>query len=1083
MLLSARRLVVSVFVVVVGVLVFWSAAALAAAPETPEVSVELPVPAMTATVHGVLNPGVEGGPGTYELGTYEFLYKQGEAGCEGEGKAPASPGISLGEGKEAVTETLQGLSPDTVYTLCLLARSGIKGERAVSTAVTFTTSSSLEAPVTREPASAVTATTATFGGELNPGGATGPLTYQFDYNTNGTCTGGQSTAPVEVIEAKQLQVHAEVTELEANAQYTFCLVSTNAFGGQAMGNGVVARTARHVPRISEVSVANITSGAATVSAQVYAYGEATNYRVEYGTTTSYGSNTPEVSAGSGAGPVGVQAKLTSLTPGTEYHYKIVASNQIGPETTSDATFTTGHVAIVSSPSAGERVDEVVTPVENNENVESHVPEFYGPGDIEDGITSEFGVFQVAADGEAVAYMTSPVAGGYGEEESGPGGDQQLATMRPDGGWTQVLAEPRGKPFDGSGEIQAFSPDFTFGAYETECGVCGLSGAFPEDGPTSNKDGQLYENPGATGVYAPASTYSPLFTTLPPFRAGTGEPDPFGAWEVAYAATHHPTGDGGVVPVFAGASADGSESLFEADDKLTENAVGGEGEDQQTHLPYSQENNLYVSAGGRLSLVNVLPDGSTEANATFGAPTFEGDLGQMNPPNFSNVISGDGSRIFWTDLNTGDLYVRDNPTEPQSPIEGGKCVVLADACTVLISEGARFWTATSDGSKVFFTKGALYEYDLASAQSTDLSEGVSVEGVLGASDNGSYVYYAAEGGKLYVYQEGQKPQFIATVSQEDGTSAKPYHQLRGSSGFYREAWGDWVPGLGHRTAETTPDGSALVFTSEEDLTGYDNEYAGEKLPEVYVYEAASVSGAAHLFCASCSPDNEAPVGVKETIASNGPPAGGVLPVSFKDTFQPTWISEDGSEVFFESLEPLLPQVTNGRMNVFEWQRDGTHHCELPAGCISLLSGGGSPTTSWLIGASENGDDVFMITRAQLAPEDANEYYDVYDARVGGQLPAVPLCTGTGCQGLPAPPPTFATPSSVTFEGVGNFALPAQTVVKPKPKARALTRAQRLVKALEVCGRDKQRRKRMACKARARKHYGSSSRAKKSAKGRS
>src|ERR1700728_4711288 len=167
-----------------GLLVWACVPALAAAPETPEVTVEPLVPPTTAVVHGVLNPGVEGAPGTYELGTYEFLYKQGKAGCEGEGKAPASPGISLGAGKEAVTETLRGLSPGTEYMVCLLVRDGIKGEHSVSIPAPFKTVPVVEAPVTSEPASTVTATSAAFEGELSPGGTAGALSYQFDYSTN-----------------------------------------------------------------------------------------------------------------------------------------------------------------------------------------------------------------------------------------------------------------------------------------------------------------------------------------------------------------------------------------------------------------------------------------------------------------------------------------------------------------------------------------------------------------------------------------------------------------------------------------------------------------------------------------------------------------------------------------------------------------------------------------------------------------------------------------------------------------------------------------------------------------------------------
>jgi hypothetical protein len=55
--------------------------------------------------------------------------------------------------------------------------------------------------------------------------------------------------------------------------------------------------------------------------------------------------------------------------------------------------------------------------------------------------------------------------------------------------------------------------------------------------------------------------------------------------------------------------------------------------------------------------------------------------------------------------------------------------------------------------------------------------------------------------------------------------------------------------------------------------------------------------------------------------------------------------------------------------------------------------------------------------------------LYDARVGGGFPeTTTACTGTGCQGVPPGSPVFATPSSVTFNGAGNFA-------QPPPPAKA------------------------------------------------
>jgi len=143
------------------------------------------------------------------------------------------------------------------------------------------------------------------------------------------------------------------------------------------------------------------------------------------------------------------------------------------------------------------------------------------------------------------------------------------------------------------------------------------------------------------------------------------------------------------------------------------------------------------------------------------------------------------------------------------------------------------------------------------------------------------------------------------------------------------------------------------------------------------------------------------------------------------------------VFFDSQEALVPQDTNGHLDAYEWERPGVGSCTSSKGCIYLLSGGTSTDESYFADASANGDDAFIVTRAKLLPADTFENNDVYDVRVDGFTPiAAPACTGTGCQGLPGAAPIFATPSSVTFEGVGNFAAPTPAAkvkqVKKKPK---------------------------------------------------
>ena len=161
-----------------------------------------------------------------------------------------------------------------------------------------------------------------------------------------------------------------------------------------------------------------------------------------------------------------------------------------------------------------------------------------------------------------------------------------------------------------------------------------------------------------------------------------------------------------------------------------------------------------------------------------------------------------------------------------------------------------------------------------------------------------------------------------------------------------------------------------------------------------------------------------------------PAGGAaafLPVSWSDVHLPEWIADDGNRVFFDSEGRWLRRIRMAGRMCMSGSVKGRVVCAGPGvngGCVYLLSGGTSEADSWFIGASEAGDDVFIVTRAQLSPRDGNDAFDLYDVRVEGVQPVTPpLCTGTGCQGVPAAPPMFATPASVTFNGVGNFPPPA------------------------------------------------------------
>jgi hypothetical protein len=465
------------------------------------------------------------------------------------------------------------------------------------------------------------------------------------------------------------------------------------------------------------------------------------------------------------------------------------------------------------------------------------------------------------------------------------------------------------------------------------------------------------------------------------------------------------------------------------------------------------------------------------NATFGAAPFAEP--NENPPDFSGVVSGDGSRVYWTALSGGG-------TEGQVFVREGGSV------TVPVSAGvARYWASAEEGRFAFYTEaGGLYRFDAVTDTREALAgSGAGVVGVLGSSEDGSYVYFAAdgvlapgasvqtcekgngigEGGtlcNLYVWHEGVT-RLVAVLSALDGFEADPYMGLRITGAEF----GDWQPGLGQRTAEVGAGGD-LVFMSGRSLgvVGFPGGFPSRGLDEVYTYDP----GSGQLFCVSCSSSGEAPPTGEAGAAA-------FLPVSWDDTYHAQWMSDGGDRVFFDSAVPLVPQDTNGRQDVYEWEREGTGSCTAGSGanggCVYLLSGGTSKQDSWFIGASASGDDAFIVTRAQLVAQDRNEAFDLYDARVGGVEPVgEPACTGADCQGTPAAAPTFATPPSVTYEGVGNFPAPVPAL-KAKTKAKSLTRAQKLASALKACKKEP-KGKRVACDAGARKRYGAVVKKKKS-----
>ncbi|MCL4442611.1 MAG: efflux RND transporter periplasmic adaptor subunit [Actinobacteria bacterium] len=102
------------------------------------------------------------------------------------------------------------------------------------------------------------------------------------------------------------------------------------------------------PIPSSTSAPTVNTGAATalmttstsLNGTVNPNGVSTSYYFEYGTSTSYGSNTNTVSVGSGKSNINVSSSVGGLSPATTYIYRLVASNSLGTSYSSPQYFTT-----------------------------------------------------------------------------------------------------------------------------------------------------------------------------------------------------------------------------------------------------------------------------------------------------------------------------------------------------------------------------------------------------------------------------------------------------------------------------------------------------------------------------------------------------------------------------------------------------------------------------------------------------------------------------------------------------------------------------------------------------------------------
>ncbi len=941
--------------------------------------------------------------------------------------------------------------------------------------------------VTTGPATGVTPYSATLTGTVKLD-KEGEASCQFLWGTTkefGQTTPCSTPATEEESAVQATLSKATGSELEPDTTYYYRLQATNKNGLNPGEPGQDGQFTTSGPGIRGETVSNVAATSVTFNATIDPHNAPTTAYFQYGTSSTYGADVPAapgLSLGSGEGDVVVSPQhVQGLSAGTVYHYRVVAISEPshgvfeefdGP----DQTFTTQRNGGTSLLSDG-RSWEMVTPAEKKGVL------FYPIG--------VGGIVQASVTGNAIADLAS------GPTEAEPQGYSpflvSVFSTRGSTGWSsQTISPPHNGgtgpgPVLGQGaEYRLFSEDLSQGILKPFGNV--FTSLSPEASESTAYLRTDYLN-GDVNTHCQDSCFTPLVTAAntPPNTVFGEEPN------------DRCESISGCGPYVWGASPDLSHVVLSSPAQLTSTPTEGEA--------------LYEWVAGRLGLVSLLPE------AEGGKAALEPQLGERN---FAarHAVSDDGSRVIWeahpSETVQGQfphLYLRDmgrGETVRLDLLQGGSGTG---------HKKPEYMTASSDGSRIFFLdeehltgesskQGSdLYEYDLnapVGSRLTDLTvdnrlgEVANVAQVLGSSEDGSYVYFAAAG----VLAAGAKHGECGGngVPSGDIETCNWYVWHGGVTRFVAalsaEDYPDWSsPKLTGLPVRVSPDGRWLVFMSNRNLTGYDTHDAlsGRPDEEVYLYDASND----RLVCASCDPSGARPVGVE-----NGAAGRLVGAVGESDTWHaanvPPWTAEDLSSaryqsrylsdtgrLFFDSNDALVSGDVNGTEDVYEYEPPGVGDCSgsLPSfgvrsgGCVGLVSSGTSAEESAFLDASGMGGDVFFLTTAKLASQDFDTALDVYDAHecttgvpCFASVPvSPPVCsTGDSCKAAPSPqPPVFGSPSSATFSGAGN--VPPAGVV-PTVKSRSLTRAQKLAQALRACRKRHGRAQRGVCERKARERYG-------------
>ena len=245
----------------------------------------------------------------------------------------------------SVSNLISGLSPGTTYHFQLVASNSLGVASGAD--LTFTTSP-LVPTVTTLAATGVTATNATLNGTVNPGGGTTTAYFQYGLTTN---YGSFSATNSLVATNTALSVSSLIGGLSLGTTYHFRLLASNS-AGSTNGANLTFTTSPLVPTVTTLAATGVTATNATLNGTVNPGGGTTTVYFRYGWTTNYGSFSATNSLAATNLTLSVSNLISGLSPGTTYHFRLVASNSSGSANGADLTFTTVGSLVTTTSDAG-----------------------------------------------------------------------------------------------------------------------------------------------------------------------------------------------------------------------------------------------------------------------------------------------------------------------------------------------------------------------------------------------------------------------------------------------------------------------------------------------------------------------------------------------------------------------------------------------------------------------------------------------------------------------------------------------------------------------------------------------------------